>query len=254
MHTAATVYLVGAGPGDPELLTVRALRLIETTEVVVYDRLVSGDIIDLVPSGVSRIYVGKEPGRHSMAQEEISQLLVRLARTGHRVVRLKGGDPFMFGRGGEEIEALAAEGIPVTVVPGVTAANGCAAYAGIPLTHRDHAQGCLFVTGHAKSGGVEMDWEALMRPNQTVAIFMGLSQLRQLMDEFTAHGAAPEMPVAVIDNGTRPNQRVVTGTVATIAELVEAADLQGPAMIVIGNVVSMREKLFPKGATLPTTR
>lgn len=248
------VYLIGTGPGDPDLLTFAAQRLMQRADVVLYDRLIPHGILNLVRRDAERIYVGKLAGDHILPQEEISALLVKLAKEGKRVLRLKGGDPFMFGRGGEEIEALASEGIPVTIVPGVTAANGCAAYAGIPLTHRDHAQGCLFVTGHAKSGGVEMDWDALLRPNQTVAIFMGLSQLRQLMDEFVAHGAAPETLVAIIDNGTRPNQRVVTGTVATIAELVEAADLQGPAMIIIGSVVSLREKLFPKGATLPTGR
>ncbi|MEJ2227112.1 MAG: siroheme synthase CysG [Alphaproteobacteria bacterium] len=244
------VYLVGTGPGDPDLLTFAAQRLMQRADVVLYDRLIPHGILDLVRRDAERIYVGKLAGDHILPQEEISARLVALAKEGKRVLRLKGGDPFMFGRGGEEIEALAAEGIPVTVVPGVTAANGCAAYAGIPLTHRDHAQGCLFVTGHAKSGGLEMDWDALMRPNQTVAVFMGLSQLRQLMDELASRGASPETPVAVIDNGTRPNQRVVTGTMATIAELVQAADLQGPSMIVIGSVVSLREKLFPQGATI----
>jgi uroporphyrin-III C-methyltransferase/precorrin-2 dehydrogenase/sirohydrochlorin ferrochelatase len=221
----------------------------QRADVVLYDRLIPHGILDLVRRDAERIYVGKLAGDHIIPQEEISAQLVALAKEGKRVLRLKGGDPFMFGRGGEEIEALTAENIPVTVVPGVTAANGSAAYAGIPLTHRDHAQGCLFVTGHAKSGGLEMDWEALMRPNQTVAVFMGLSQLRLLMDELASRGFDLEMPVAVIDNGTRPNQSVVTGTVATIAGLVKAANLQGPSMIVIGSVVTLRDKLFPKGAT-----
>jgi uroporphyrin-III C-methyltransferase / precorrin-2 dehydrogenase / sirohydrochlorin ferrochelatase len=237
------VYLVGAGPGDPDLLTFRALRLMQRADVVLYDRLLPHGILNLVRREAEHIYVGKLPEDHIVPQEEITARLVRLAKEGKRVLRLKGGDPFMFGRGGEEIEALAEAGIPFQVVPGITAATGCAAYAGIPLTHRDHAQACVFVTGHSKTGKPSLDWNALIQPRQTVAIFMGLGQLANLMEEFIAHGADPAMPAAIIDNGTRPNQRVVTGTVETLAELAAKARLHGPAIIIIGTVVSLRGKL-----------
>ncbi len=245
------VYLVGTGPGDPDLLTFKALRLMQRADVVLYDRLLPHGILNLVRRDAERIYVGKLPQDHIMPQDEISARLVALAKDGKRVLRLKGGDPFMFGRGGEEIEACAAAGIPVTVVPGVTAANGCAAYAGIPLTHRDHAQACIFVTGHGKTGRLTMDWGAMLQPRQTVAIFMGLSSLPDLMAEFIARGADPQMPVAIIDNGTRPNQRIVTGTLETVAARAQAAGLDGPAMIIVGTVVSLRDRLFPKGAIEP---
>ena len=245
------VYLVGTGPGDPDLLTFKALRLMQRADVVLYDRLLPHGILNLVRRDAERIYVGKLPDDHIMPQDEISARLVSLAQDGKRVLRLKGGDPFMFGRGGEEIEACAAAGIAVTVVPGVTAANGCAAYAGIPLTHRDHAQACVFVTGHGKTGRLTLDWAALLQPRQTVAIFMGLSHLADLMAEFIARGADPHLPAAIIDNGTRPNQRVVTGTLATLAGLAAQAQLQGPAMIIVGSVVSLRDRLFPKGAIEP---
>jgi uroporphyrin-III C-methyltransferase/precorrin-2 dehydrogenase/sirohydrochlorin ferrochelatase len=196
--------------------------------------------------------VGKLPEDHILPQEEITAKLVKLAKEGKRVLRLKGGDPFIFGRGGEEIEALAEAGIPVQVVPGVTAATGCAAYAGIPLTHRDHAQACVFVTGHARTGKLSLDWNVLIQPRQTVAIFMGLGHLASLMQEFIAHGAGSSMPAAVIDNGTRPNQRVVTGTVETIAGLATKARLQGPAITIIGTVVSLREKLIRCQAAAPS--
>ncbi|MFY9642513.1 MAG: siroheme synthase CysG [Rhodomicrobium sp.] len=238
------VYLVGAGPGDPDLLTFRALRLMQRADVVLYDRLLPHGILNLVRREAEHIYVGKLPDDHILPQEAITAQLVKLAKEGKRVLRLKGGDPFMFGRGGEEIEALAAAGIPVQVVPGITAATGCAAYAGIPLTHRDHAQACVFVTGHAKTGKLSLDWNALIQPRQTVAIFMGLGHLPSLMEEFIAHGADPRMPAAIIDNGTRPNQRVITGTIETLAELAAAARLQGPAIIIIGTVVSLRGKLL----------
>jgi len=243
------VYLVGAGPGDPDLLTFRALRLMQRADVVLYDRLLPPGILNLVRRDAEHIYVGKLPSDHTLPQDQITALLVKLAREGKRVLRLKGGDPFMFGRGGEEIEALAAEGIPFQVVPGITAATGCAAYAGIPLTHRDHAQACVFVTGHARAGGgLSLDWSALIQPGQTVAIFMGLSQLGFLMKEYAAHGGDPNMPVAIVDNGTRPNQRVVTGTVATIAEIAEKARLKGPALTILGTVVTLRDRLLPNQA------
>ena len=237
------VYLVGAGPGDPDLLTFRAMRLLQRCDVVVYDRLIGSAILDLVRRDAERIYVGKAKANHALPQPEISRLLVTLARQGKRVLRLKGGDPFIFGRGGEEIELLAQEVIPFQVVPGITAASGCASYAGIPLTHRDHAQACVFVTGHAKDGRLTLDWVTLLQPRQTLAIYMGLAVLPQLIADFLAHGADPDLPVAVIDNGTRPDQKVVTGTIATIAEKAAAAGLKGPSMIIVGTVVTLRDKL-----------
>ena len=238
------VYLVGAGPGDPDLLTFRALRLMQRADVVLYDRLLPHGILNLVRREAERIYVGKLPEDHTLPQEEITALLVRLAKEGKRVLRLKGGDPFIFGRGGEEIEALAGAGIPFQVVPGITAATGCAAYAGIPLTHRDHAQACVFVTGHAKSGKLSLDWEALIQPRQTVAIFMGLGHLPGLMSEFITQGASADMPAAVVDNGTRPNQTVIVGTIGTLADMVAQAQLRGPSLIIVGTVVTLRAKLL----------
>ena len=237
------VYLVGGGPGDPDLLTFRALRLMQLADVVVYDRLVGEGIMNLVRRDAERVYVGKMPKQHIVPQEEISQMLVRLAKQGKRVLRLKGGDPFIFGRGGEEIEALAAHKIPFQVVPGITSASGCASYAGIPLTHRDHAQACVFTTAHGKDGVLDVDWDVLLRPNQTVAIYMGLSNTPHLCKGFLARGADPDMPVAVIDNGTRPNQQVVTATLATLCDTLKDANLKGPAMIIVGTVVTLREKL-----------
>jgi len=237
------VYLVGAGPGDPDLLTFRALRLMQKADVVLYDRLTNRDLLNLVRREAERVYVGKQPEDHELPQGEISALLVKLAKQGKRVLRLKGGDPFLFGRGGEEIEALAAEGIPFQVCPGVTAAIGAAAYAGIPLTHRDHAQACVFVTGHGKDGKIDLDWTALLQPRQTVAIYMGLRNVEALTREFIARGADPDLPAAIIDNATRPNQRVVVGALATLAAKAHAAELSGPAIIVVGKVVTLRDRL-----------
>jgi len=242
-HPAGEVYLVGAGPGDPDLLTFRALHLIQRADVVLYDRLIGDPILNLVRRDAERIYVGKMAKNHTLPQEDISALMVRLAREGKRVLRLKGGDPFIFGRGGEEIEALAAEGIAFQVVPGITAASGCAAYAGIPLTHRDHAQSCIFVTGHGKDGQIDLDWKVLLQPNQTVAIYMGLSHLEDLLKAFIERGADPAMPAAVIDNGTRADQTVVTGTLETLAGKASQSDLKGPALIIVGGVASLRDKL-----------
>ncbi len=241
--TMGEVYLVGAGPGDPDLLTFRALRLLQRADVVLYDRLIGQGLLNLVRRDAERIYVGKLPQDHTVPQEDLSQMLARLAKQGKRVLRLKGGDPFIFGRGGEEIEVLAAQGIPFQVVPGITAAAGCASYAGIPLTHRDHAQACTFVTGHGKNGEVDLDWKALIQPGHTVCVYMGLGQMPGLTRAFIEHGAAPSLPVAVVDNGTRRHQKVVTGTLETICEKVAKADLKGPAIIIIGTVVTLHDKL-----------
>lgn len=238
-----TVYLVGAGPGDPDLLTLRALRLIEAADVVLHDNLVSGAVMDLVPVTVGKIYVGKERSLHTLPQEGINALLVRLALEGKQVVRLKGGDPFIFGRGGEEIETLMEYGIPFQVVPGVTAALGVAAYAGIPLTHRDYAQSCLFVTGHLKDNSVNLDWPALARPHQTLVIYMGLLGLEIICKQLVAHGLPANTPAAVIQQGTTPTQRVVTGNLSNLYDLASTAQLKAPTLIIVGGVVGLRPKL-----------
>ncbi len=237
------VYLVGAGPGDPDLLTFKALRLMQRADVVLYDRLVGDEIMALVRRDAERIYVGKLPKEHTMRQEDISALMVRLAREGNRVLRLKGGDPYIFGRGGEEIEELAAAGIAFQVVPGITAASGAGTYAGIPLTHRDHAQSCLFVTAHGRDGVLDLDWDVLIRKGQTVAVYMGLTNLPALVEGFAKRGVDMTTPVAVIQNGTRPDQKVVTAPLSDIADRVAGAGLKSPCMIIIGSVVSLRERL-----------
>ena len=243
MTPRGEVYLVGAGPGDPDLVTFRALRLMQKADVVLYDRLIGEGVMNLVRREAERIYVGKRPEDHELPQEEIGALLVRLATEGKRVLRLKGGDPFMFGRGGEEIEALAAHGVPFQVCPGVTAAIGASAYAGIPLTHRDHAQACVFVTGHGKDGKIDLDWTALLQPRQTVAIYMGLRNLEALTKEFVVRGASADLPAAIVDNATRVNQKVVVGTLATLAAKARAAELRGPSILIVGTVVALRDKL-----------
>jgi uroporphyrin-III C-methyltransferase/precorrin-2 dehydrogenase/sirohydrochlorin ferrochelatase len=237
------VYLVGAGPGDPDLLTFRALRLMQKADVVVYDNLVSKPIVDMTRRDAERIFVGKKRDNHTLQQEEINELLVRLAKEGKRVLRLKGGDPFIFGRGGEEIETLAAQGISFQVVPGITAASGVASYAGIPLTHRDHAQSCIFVTGHLKDGTMNLDWDALARPKQTVVVYMGLHGLKTLCFELIKHGMADCTPIALVQQGTTQNQRVFTGTLATLPNIIEREKPQAPTLIIIGGVVSLRDKL-----------
>lgn len=237
------VTLVGAGPGDPELLTLKAVRAIQAASVILVDDLVGEGVLAHAHPDARITYVGKRGGCKSTPQAVIEQLMLDAACAGENVVRLKGGDPFIFGRGGEEIELLAEAGIPFQVVPGITAASGCAAYAGIPLTHRDHAQACVFITAHTKDGQLDLDWNTLMQPRQTVAVYMGLANLSDLTRAFIDKGAAPSLPIALIDNGTRPNQRVLTGTLDTIAEKALAAGVKGPAILIIGSVVRLREKL-----------
>lgn len=246
------VALVGAGPGDPELLTLRAARLISNADTLVIDHLVGDGIVDLARPDAEHIYVGKESGHHTVPQEEINRLLVRLANEGKTVVRLKGGDPFIFGRGGEELEELVAAGIPFEVVPGITAACGVGAYAGIPLTHRDYAQSVVFSTGHRRAGESALDWVALARPHQTAVIYMGVGMLRSHCAALIAHGRDASTPAALVENGTRANQRSVIGTLASLPDKAEAAGIRPPALLIVGEVVALADKLaWFEGTTAP---
>lgn len=237
------VYLIGAGPGDPDLLTMKAHRLLLSADVVLYDRLVGAEIIAMIPETAEKLYVGKAKSLHSLPQDEINSLLAKKAKEGKVVVRLKGGDPFIFGRGGEELEELVEEQVPFEVVPGVTAAAGCAAYAGIPLTHRDYAQSVRFLTGHLKDGTTELPWEELVHPAQTLVIYMGLTGLESISQSLIRFGMKPSMPVAVVEKGTSAEQRVFTSTIKDIHQVVLDNEVKSPALLIIGEVVTLQEKL-----------
>ena len=238
------VYLVGAGPGDPELLTVKASRLLNEVDVVIYDKLVSQAVLNLIPTGTTRIFAGKQAKNHFMPQEQINDLLVDLVRAGRKVMRLKGGDPFVFGRGGEEALHLVANGISFEVIPGITSSAGCAAYAGIPLTHRDLAQSVRFVTGHTKNDdGLDLNWKSLADPYTTLVIYMGLSNIKEITKQLISHGLSASTPAAAINEGTRPDQKVILSELSALAQDLASAKVKGATLLVIGKVVGLSEKL-----------
>lgn len=237
------VYLIGGGPGDPDLLTFRALRLMQQADVIVYDRLISKEVLELTRRDAHRIYVGKERDNHSVPQDQINQLLVDLAKEGKRVCRLKGGDPFVFGRGGEEIETLTANGVHFQVVPGITAALGSSSYAGIPLTHRDYSQAVVFVTGHLKDGSMNLNWKGLAQPNQTIVFYMGLKGLPVICEKLMEHGLPADLPIALVQQATTPRQRVFTGTLGDMPERIASEEVKPPTLIIVGNVVKLHDKL-----------
>jgi uroporphyrin-III C-methyltransferase/precorrin-2 dehydrogenase/sirohydrochlorin ferrochelatase len=241
--TVGEVYLVGGGPGDPDLLTFRALRLMQQADVIVHDRLVSKEVLDLCRRDAEMIYVGKERNKHTVPQEGINELLVRLAKEGKRVCRLKGGDPFIFGRGGEEIETLVDEGVPFQVVPGITAAAGVASYTGIPLTHRDYSQSVVFVTGHLKDGTMNLNWPGLVQPNQTIVFYMGLVGVSVICKELVNHGMSPDTPISLVQKGTTQDQKIFIGTLDTMPGIVDESDIKPPTLIIVGDVVKLHEKL-----------
>jgi uroporphyrin-III C-methyltransferase/precorrin-2 dehydrogenase/sirohydrochlorin ferrochelatase len=242
-HSLGEVYLIGAGPGDPDLLTFKAARLLQAADVVLYDRLVAPKVLAMARRDAERIYVGKRRADHSVPQQQINQLLLDLAQQGKCVVRLKGGDPFIFGRGGEEIELLAEHGVPFQVIPGITAASGCACYAGIPLTHRDYAQSVRFVTGNLKNDRVDLPWAELISEQETLVFYMGLSGLPAICTELQAHGRAGDTPVALIEQGTTAHQRTLIGTLATMVEIVAGHTVHAPTLIIVGGVVNLHPQL-----------
>ena len=252
-RASGKVFLVGAGPGDPELLTVKAMRLIANAEVVVFDHLVGDAIIELIPASARRVYAGKEAGNHALPQHQINQLLVDIANEGLNVVRLKGGDPFIFGRGGEEMNAVLAAGLQCEIVPGITAAAGAASCTGIPLTHREHAQTLVFATGHLKDDTVDLDWTALARPRQTVVIYMGLGALDIICERLIAHGLPAHTPAAVIHAATTPGQCGVHSTLARLSAAVREAGIRTPALIMIGEVVALDPGLLLRQALTAAT-
>ena len=250
-HILSPVYLVGAGPGVPDLLTVKAYRLFREVDVVVYDKLVSPAIMDLIPPGTTRIFAGKQARNHHMPQEDINDLLVDLAITGRKILRLKGGDPFVFGRGAEESLHLAKHGVPFEIVPGITSSTGCTAYAGIPLTHRDLAHSVRFITGHTQDiDGLKLNWESLADPDTTLVIYMGLINIREITEQLMAHGLDAETPAAAINQGTRPEQRVLSTTLKWLAEDISTAQITGATLLVIGKVAGLADQLawFPRAA------
>lgn len=248
-----TVTLLGAGPGDPELLTVKAVKALQAASLVLYDHLVSPAVLEHLSPGAERIYVGKESSRHTLPQADIIELMLHLARSGRSLLRLKGGDGYIFGRGGEEAQALAAEGIPFTVIPGLTAAQGAAASVGIPLTHRDHAASLVLATGHLRDGqGLDMDWAMLARPRQTVVLYMGVNNLPEICRQLLAHGLPGDTPAALVEKATLPDERCITGTVAELPSLALRHQVRPPALIMIGAVVSVRAQLMPAAAAVQT--